>query len=63
MVTAINNQRWLQNWKRLPKCLKIGTVTVLVVIVCNEISLFCKLKRKTLLFDANQFHPRSENVV
>ena len=38
MVTAINNQ------KRLPKCLEIGlgTVTVLVVIACNEISLFWK---------------------
>ena len=52
-----------------PKCLEIGIVTVLVVIVWNETSLFWKFKnknkknKKTLLFDANQFHARSENVV
>ena len=65
MVTAINNQRWRQNRKRLPKCLEIGTVTVLVVIVCDEISLFWKNNNNnnTLLFDANRFHPRSEYVV
>ena len=37
IVTAINKQRWLQNRKPLPKCLEIGRVTVLVVIVCNAV--------------------------
>ena len=53
MVTAINNQRWLQNRKRLPKCLEIGTVTVLVVNVCNEIGLFWGKKKHFYSMQSN----------